>query len=906
MATITLTALNPSSGRIELAIGNIPSSTKHLRILQVDNNTSAMKKLTVPLPLATDGSVLSSGTYVVEGLTNGNKCDFLITAYGASFNKLSESAVLQDVSAAARPDKPSIDGLVNNDEGAYDIVVNCGSDTGSRILRVIVNLYNKTDDVLRSVGIDVAAGVLTASNRIARLNLTLAGNGLMFDKEYILTATTLNAIGDSDLSEGMLLEVKNLPDFSPSVVLTNVNNVLSAGWSNGDDANNFVGLEYRIVYSLHWLNSLAVSQSFDFHTQTVDADPTAAYTTVNGEQVARPSGAPKYTGSNVHTKSFTPAEIAQIVQSQGIQSIRELSVKCRVISKVGVLESVAKQSNSISFLNVSALVASSISEKISVSSSASRSPSANISLSASMTQADQALLGAISAVSAEAGAARWFNKVVFVGKYNQTSALNIPVVTDMLLELPLTLLSQNTSAALNGSVFASSDSLALSYYLQNAAGDKSAIYALPSQSPRMPSLASNIAAPVCKNGQAYYEFELSKGNASSVYAVINFKVVGQAPITAFNSATLTPQAVPGRPGFVSVSSSFSNSSGAAIPEGSNTELKLALYDLFSVAANPSVDPQFYASTAPVAVVYNNQNNTSLLVQGPTGIVTMVADETLDPQGAHSYALYAGFNRDTFARSQGSNADLVPAQSGLGSEVQMDIDSVKTVKFSLKPSSATYQRYFQAAKLGDLPSDFRVTINGCTSVQAPVQAALENVKNLSGFTGSLADYAWVKCIGAYSAGTVTFNTTGTRSVNGVAYSSDGVLTTQIVDAASIGNIETTKNAVAIQVIFNGASSADLLITSVVEFDPMNTIANIPTQRVTLTPYNAASASNVMSPNGYYLHRFEKPSSAFLIAMATIGAGSSLVCRVVTAVNVAAGHSSVPNIPALPVPTPTPTV
>jgi hypothetical protein len=114
------------------------------------------------------------------------------------------------------------------------------------------------------------------------------------------------------------------------------------------------------------------------------------------------------------------------------------------------------------------------------------------------------------------------------------------------------------------------------------------------------------------------------------------------------------------------------------------------------------------------------------------------------------------------------------------------------------------------------------------------------------------------------------------IDGVSFSSPGNLAVTIVDLASINqtSVEVIKRGVAFQIIFNGSSSVDILLTGVPDFNA----ANVANAVVSIRCSNVTPADLI---SGYYVIRTERDCSMYLVAMTTNGSSScSLVNFVAT--------------------------
>jgi hypothetical protein len=894
MSLFALSALTRESGALNISIVNVPANAKSMRMLLVDNTASVneMRKFTIPMPQGMATSV----EYRIPSLTNGHAYDLRLSAYDANFNLIGTAVDLLDQIPADKPPAPSVVGIVNRDGYVYNIKFNCGADSGDPLKKLVVNIYDRVADVLRTDIFDIAG--LVALDRTVNVSLPALSAG----KTYNFTAYSMNAIGDSDLSSNQSLTMVDLPDAPTTVALTIADNTLRAEWAPRADIENFANVQYAVSYVLQWTDALLGAQENVFHTQNIAAIPF-----VNAPLPAAQFTTKYSTAVNFNTKSFGPTEIAALVSQLGLQEIRQLVVKCRVQTTAGSIQSADPRESaaSISILNVSAAIASSVSALIAVSSNltrASAASAASLALTASKSVTANTSLASIARVAplSTTNLATWFDRVVVVGRYNQQSAVapltSIP--TNLMVELLNSQTTANNAIALAGSVYRSSDNLQLSYYLQNgASGPKSGLFSLPAQSPALislldPSYESNgMTVPVCRNGQLYFKVKKLSGNAVSSYGVVNLKIDGQPSGTAFDSAPIAfVSALADEPNVFELSCGF-----GSIPQGSLVNVKITLFEMFE---GNTVPVQFAArNLASDSVVYFDQNYTALLTQSATSVVSMVADLTADPQAVSDYALFFGFYKIAFAGAQGSNADL--SVGPLAGDILMTLEAganPKAVKFNLDASSATYSRYDAQGRLSELPVELRVAVPSCDRlVLTPsTDANLALVKNRSGFSGALSDYHWVKCVKSTLApGPITFSTTASRLIGSVTYSSNGSLSDQIIDAASIPStlkpVEAVKKAVAFPINFNGASSAEVLVTGIPIFDN----ANILNAVVTVRRQNVVAAD--LNANGYYLVRVPSDCSAFLIAMHTNSASGSSLVNVIQ--NADLSTDVKPNIPVV---------
>ena len=868
MSALSLSLASRESQKLTFAFTNVPQNAVAMRLLVVNNETGNMITIPVPVPqgLSRDGMV------DVSSLPNGVEHDAILTAYGAQFVKLADSNRVNDSVPASAPPAIAIRGLANRDNGLFNIEVDFGAFPGTEITFCDVHLYDRTADNLNSVRVPIVSGTLTLTQRIGVLDLTGSNAGLNVDHLYSITGSASNDIGIGSLSEPFSLLVKNKPDAPALVQLTNVDNVLVASWTKGNDVELFSNMQHDISFEMQWMEG-AVQRSSSFKHDLVALTPEPPrYDPIT--LIALPA-LKKYKNEQSISTQFSATEIAQIVSQMGIQSVKQLSVVCKVKSVNVNLESTQTSSNALSFLNVPESLSGQIRDLLTFGSSASRTPNANVVFSASMSQVNNDSLRQIAKVSTAVNAASWFSKIVFDGFYNQKDSQGVAVKTPINMTMPITVLSQNASAVLQSSLYAPADNLTMTMRLEDNSGARSALFQLPAQSPPLASILIEKETSECKEGLATVAFRYSQGNANNVVANITLKKVNAAPITAFTSSALAPTQISGRAGWFSVSTGF-----GSLQQGDLVEVLLSLSD----DRGPNSRVPFYTQSVADVVTFVNQNYSALLQQGASGIVTMIADKELNPLGSAQYAHFAGLSLSAYAAAQGSNVDT--GSPALGSEVTFSIVGGAIVA-SLSQSSATYRRFSDNANLSALPVSLTVSITGCDRLEAADAVELALVKNLSGSSLNLSQYFWVKCIGTYAPGQVTLNTSASRTINGIPYKSDGFLITQLVDAAAVESSQTTKKAIALKINLNGSSAVSLYIQGVPVYNP--SVIALPEKRATVS-------SADLNARGYYVVRFDVECSAFVYAMSTNGSTSnSLNVAVAQAVDV----PSTSEIPALPV-------
>lgn len=845
--------LSREANALNFSITNIDASVRQMRILAVDNTSPSGEMIREVVPMPAVGSDLS---YRLGGLTLGHKYDVRLSLYDNVFGPVDEEELLDLVPASAPP-KPVLNGLVNRDEGLFQMEVNVGSSVGDEITRIVSNIYDKINDVLTSQVHGIAGAIPSDRKVVIPLNLTKGG-------EYKITVSSMNRIGDSPLSDNMPLTASDLPNNPSAVSFGLINNELKATWTKPADAETFANLKFDVKFILKW------------GAGTTAGEAVFAQSAVNA---VAGSGASRYSSvANVNqfTAGFSQAEIDAFLATQPLaaRDSRLLSVVCRISSKAGAFvrdpRDYLEAANTVSFLNVPQSVADNISSKISVVASLSTRASASavpsLSLAASKTAADRTSISNMT----------WFNKVIFNAKYTQSDADadGDDEETDLSLTLLNSQSSNSNSAALVGSVYAPSDSASIAFYFEDGNGVKSPVFALPAQHPQNPSVlgAAGMDSPKCQQGMLKTVVSVSQGNSQSMDAEATLKITSQAPATAQTTSPVSLVADPDNAGFYKLSFPFTALTN--LQQGDSVDVVIKLYERFGNASSSRV--VFHVSSLNT-VTYRNENFSSLIVQGPTALEMFVCDLQANPQSTSDYAAFIGFNKAAYAGAQGSNRDRSGAADG--SEVDYALEttgaSPKYVEFSLKASSATYMRHVNNAQEALLPVDLRVAID-CDRLEVPSAADLDAAKARSGFTGVLANFIWFKCVrSSLAPGLVEFAVVASRVINGVRYNSSNEVSATITDPAFIQTIgkslQATADGVAIPISFNGNSSVSMKIVRVPVIGDGEQASTVSEYTGTVVPADLVG--------GYRKVYFSTPSSAYIVAMSTTGSANSLIVKLI---------------------------
>jgi len=300
---------------------------------------------------------------------------------------------------------------------------------------------------------------------------------------------------------------------------------------------------------------------------------------------------------------------------------------------------------------------------------------------------------------------------------------------------------------------------------------------------------------------------------------------------------------------------------------------IKLYERFGNASSSRVE---FHSSSLYTVTYRNENFSSLIVQGPTTLEMFVCDLQANPQSTSDYAAFIGFNKTAYAGAQGSNRDRSGAADG--NEVEFALESgasPKYVEFSLKASSATYLRHVNNAQQALLPVSLRVAID-CDKLVVPSSVELDAAKARSGFTGVLANFLWFKCVrSSLAPGLVEFAVTASRYINGVRYNSSDEVSATITDPAFIitgsKSLQATADGVGIPISFNGNSSVSMMIVRVPVIGDGEQASTVSDYTGTVVPADLVG--------GYHKVYFATPSSAYIVAMSTVGSANSLIVKLI---------------------------
>ena len=842
--------INREANALNFSITNIPANVRHMRILAVDNTSPSGEMIREVVPMPAVGSDLA---YRLGGLTLGHKYDVRLSIYDSDFELVDEEELTDKVPASAPP-KPVLNGLVNRDEGLFQMEVNVGSSVGDEITRIVSNIYDKINDVLTSQVHSIAGTIPTDRKVVISLNL-------IKDREYKITVSSMNKIGDSPLSDNMSLTASDLPNNPSAVAFGLINNELKATWTKPADAETFANLKFDVKFILKW------------GAGTTAGEAVFAQSAVNA---VAGSGGSRYANVNQFTAGFSQAEIDAFLATQPLaaQDSRLLSVVCRISSKAGAFvrdsRDYLESGSTVSFLNVPQSVADSIASKISVVASLSTRASASavpsLSLAASKTSPDRTSIAAMT----------WFNKVIFNAKYTQSDA--DADGDDEETDLSLTVLntqqtSNSTPVPLNGSVYAPSDSASIAFHFEDVNGVKSPVFTLSAQQPQNPSVlgAAGMDSPKCHQGMLERDVAVSQGNSQSMEAEATLKITGQAPATARTTSPVSLVADPDNAGSYKLSFPFTALTN--LQQGDSVDVVIKLYERFGNASSPRV---VFSSSSLYTVTYRNENFSSLIVQGPTALEMFVCDLQANPQSISDYAAFIGFNKAAYAGAQGSNRDRTGAADG--NEVEFALESgasPKYVEFSLKASSATYLRHVNNAQEALLPVDLRVAID-CDRLEVPSATDLDAAKARSGFTGVLANFIWFKCVrSSLAPGLVEFAVVASRVINGVRYNSSNEVSATITDPAFIQTIgkslQATADGVAIPISFNGNSSVSIKIVRVPVIGDGEQASTVSEYTGTVVPADLVG--------GYHKVYFATPSSAYIVAMSTVGSANSLIVKLI---------------------------
>ena len=842
---LTLSTFQPTPGSLKFEYSNVPVGTVYMRLLLVNDASGAMQY--------TDFTYDASfNTIIVGNLVNGTKYDAMLTAYQPD-NSNSKSNKVNDATPAAAPPAPTNMRLANRDGGLYNITVNLGAPSGDEVKYVDVNIYNKTSDALESVRLAVASGAISASRDIT---LALNDSGLVLGSTYFLTASSSNKVGNSPISSSYELTVKGAPNIPTDVSFSFENDLLKATWKTSSDANTFSSLQHQVRFVLKWQDASGNYQSVEIKNETFEVTrPALSGTTYNINQL-----------SNM---SFSPSVIQGFMTANNMTNIRKFGIDFYVKTISNGDSSDWTGVKHLDFLNVTDTIAKSIQDNIVLTSTGvvSADVAAKIILNASMALNKVALRNI-----AGSGAARWFDKIIFTGKYNQLSSTGEVVLSTVAIELPIDTDSISSPNTLGSDQLQARDFLVLKMILKDSvSGAESPAFDVPDKSPSFASynmIPTNPALPAPKfvDGILVRDFKVSKGNSNSIVATITAKKVGATNDSAITSADLLPVSLGN--GVFRVTTTYS-----AFVNGDMLELKLKLYDLHG-----SVKTEFYSQVVVDTARYNSENYASLIAPG-NGIVYMIADKARDPALTADYANMIGLKRSVYAGYLNCLASEVVFSVSTGT------NAGKEIVASLNPSSNTYTSLVNSGT--SIPVSLLFAISPGT-LSLAVESELSLVKSYSGSTYNLPDFFWVKCVptSAYAPGNNSLSTSVSRVLGTVTYSSENVLNVVVTDLAIGAEVSSTTRAIAVNVKLQGSVGATLTVQAIPVFSADNSSpAAIPAQE-----------SRIIAADGWVIIRFSFDCSAFVYALVTNGSTSNSLIMDVRSAGSEVFNSIIPAVTA----------
>ena len=391
---------------------------------------------------------------------------------------------------------------------------------------------------------------------------------------------------------------------------------------------------------------------------------------------------------------------------------------------------------------------------------------------------------------------------------------------------------------------------------------------------RFASLLLEKDEEMCVNGQAVVYFKMSTGNSNSIVANLTFKKPAAANSSAVPSSLIVPVNASTEKGAGWFKLSLDFPSSLLLEPGQQVQMFLTLSDRWVVSGS-NVDVSFYNSIY-ATITYSNQDYYKL-VQQNTGVLDIVFDLEGNPTLPARYANFIGLKLSEFAKFLGDCAD---------NEVVLSLGSSGGIQVELLVDGATDIALQNSSLPRPDPLLFRVT-NANTSlllVNTPgLNAELDLVRSKQSPVPVKADYFWVKCVKTspsfFIAGPGSLAVSVSRTVNSQVFISSNVLFYNIIDLATVLNVETRTYAFAMNVSMNGAASAHIEIIGIPVFSESATAV--------------ITVSSDVTASGYKVFHFAKACSAFVYAIDTGSSSISLMVAVVAAPGTDAPTANLPS-------------
>jgi len=835
------------------------SPTKAMFTIQIQNNqgtpvvdsagvTTYTGSITINDMLADAPPSIINGLRVTQPLINGHRYDFILEVLNADFDVIpnGRSVVLPDLVPAAKPPVCSVLSVSASIGNNYNLTVDTGPYSGSPISSVTLNIYNSTQDILKIYDFNVITSALTS--RIITLDLVSAGAGLILNNTYVITANTKNSKGLGPLSAPWQGTIVSAPAPTNLALSMSAAGVLTAQFAPGVASHLFTDLKIKYIIEAFWNDAQGLEKTYLIAS--------ANYLDLVRPFVLDSNGLPTTTrrtdgpyASSQTISSFNYSAAA--VEGTGLKPNFSLRFKAKAITNNSLnSDSISWQiSNVIPQLYLASTSLTNIKNKISLTATGIRSTSS----SSNMLRLAYSRIGTLNEFQTlQAGA---FNKVIFRGEYLQTGSVKTPIE----LVMNTSLANSQVSVDLLSDVFATTDKL---YNLKMVCQQVSSSGALIAESaglelddmtPRFASLLLEKDEEMCVNGKAVVYFKMSTGNSNSVYASLTFKKPSAVNTSALSSALTLPTDASSEKGAGWFKLDLEFPTALLLEPGQQVQMFLTLSDRWGTSTDNDVP--FYNSSY-ATITYNNQDYYKLVKQGD-GLVDIVFDLEKNPTLPAKYANFIGLKNAEFAHfleNCRDNEVVFSLGSSGGIQVELLVDGAKDI--ALQNSSLPRPNSLL----------FRVT-NANTSlvlVDTPaLNAELDFVLSKQSPVPVKADYFWVKCVKAspsfYVAGPGSLSVSVSRTVNSQVFVSSNVLFYNIIDVATVVNVETRTYAFAMNVSMNGAASANINVIGIPVFSESATAM--------------ITQSSTVNASGYQVFHFAKACSAFVYAINTVSSASN---------------------------------
>ena len=877
MSVPTLTCSSNSDGKLMLAY-SVPNGNGYLRFLICDNFDKSMSYRQIAnagVETVSGDGYGFKGTLDIDQLINGHKYDIILSLLNASYGLVSQSVPLTDVMPASFPPPPAINNIVVSSGNRYNIAINVGAFAGAEITSINLNIYNATQDILKSTNHTSTSFSLDTSTRIAVIDLVAQGDGLLLGNTYNITASTTNAKGFSVISNNQQITIVNAPPpTNLALSLSAVDGSLNATFAPGASSELFDGLKIEYIIEAFWMVN-GVEQKYTIDTSDSKLMERPFLVNSLGQPTNGRATTGAYDSSQLISKSFSP------LNDTTLKVLKNFSIrfKAKAITSLNASSSGTtawQTSNVLSQLNISQADLTAIKAKITLTPTGFRgssSSSDSLRLSASIAPAPAQVQGSSSVPLSEletlvAGA---FNRVSFRGRYVQSSA-----------STPITLSAETNSTGANQSfnllsaAFASSNKLELTMYAQKVDPSSGALIAesaglvLSNMFPRFASQLLEKDAIISVDSKAVVYFKMSNGNSDSILATLSFKRLGAANSTTKVTALTAPTDASSEKGAGWFKLALDFPTNLSVTQGESIGVILNVYDRWS-----SVDVLLYTSISDT-VVYNSQNYSDLVKQD-VGLVDVVFDLEVNPTLPARYANFMGAKKSEFAKFLRQCAD---------NEVVFTLVSDSIVANLLLDGPTDIARQNDALPS---PNPLFLRVTSANTVLSLVDTPALNAELdfvLSKQTSSFvkANYCLVKVVrtspSVYVPGAGSLAVSVSRIENTVTYSSKGVLVYNIIDLATVLNVETRTYALALNVSMNGAASANIKVLGIPVYSADSQI--ILEQTVT-----------AVTTSGYKVFHFAKACSAFVYAIDTGSSSISLMVAVVAAPGTDAPTANLPS-------------